>query len=600
MSSPPQTPRRSALRRLTHPIEGNPDIFSSEGSFAPAIGARVGEPEHPRGYHIDFADKAKQPRWPPEWLPALDERLHVSTIQWALGAFERYVAGEGEAWRQAALNATEQLLATQIREGTRAGAWLQWQPMPHTYRIDPPWVSSIAQGEAASLLVRLHAETGEERFAEAGRRALLPMRKPTAAGGVLVGSDAQPFFEEYPSMPPSRVLNGAIFALWGFHDVGRALGDTDALEWFEAGVDTLAAMIDRYDTGRWSLYDLYPHPLANIASAAYHLLHINQLTILERLSPRPELSAARARFESYRSSPRLRRRATARKIAFRLLTPRNRLLAQRLPWNESVRRRHGGGRLVVLCYHAISDSWKSTLTVTPALLRDQIAPLLAAGYEPTTFTQGVLGQRAERSLAVTFDDSYASVAELAKPVLDELGVPATVFVPTRFAGRAEPMSWPGIERFARGPNRDELRPMSWEQLTELAGSGWEVGSHTATHARLPQLDDERALAELRESRQECERRLGRPCLALAYPYGALDRRTVRLAARAGYATAAALPPPFAPETTLAWPRIGAYAVDRRWRMRLKLSRQVRWLRRSRLGPLLGRAAHGFSNPKKQS
>ena len=70
-------------------------------------------------------------------------------------------------------------------------------------------------------------------------------------------------------------------------------------------------------------------------------------------------------------------------------------------------------------------------------------------------------------MSVTFDDSFRSVIELARPVLRELGVPGTVFVPTSFAGSERPMQWSGITSWLDGPNESELIPMSWDELGEL-------------------------------------------------------------------------------------------------------------------------------------
>ena len=147
------------------------------------------------------------------------------------------------------------------------------------------------------------------------------------------------------------------------------------------------------------------------------------------------------------------------------------------------------------------------------------------------------------------------------------------------------MTWPGVStNGSEGRHERELCPMSWEELSKLADAGWEIGSHTSSHARLTDLTDRGALTELRRSREECEARMGRPCLSLAYPYGAYDRGVMLLAAEAGYATAAALPPPFSAESVLAWPRVGVYRVDGGWRFRLKVSRTMRRLRRSPARP----------------
>ena len=559
---------------------GVADRFSTAGSFAPHVGENWERNDGPQGYYIDFAHKAPEPTWPPPWLDAPDDLLEVATIQWALGAWERYARGEGEQWLEAAARAGSYLLERQCKEGVHDGAWLYWRPMPHTYRIDPPWASAIAQGEAASLLVRLHAETGDDFFAEGAARALRPMQVPTARGGLLAELEGGlTFFEEYPTRPASLVLNGGIFALWGFGDVATGLGDTSAEEWWRRGVESLLALLDRYDTGYWSRYDLYPHPIANVASGAYQLLHENQLGVLARQTGEAAFARASDRFAAYRASRRGRRRAFLSKAAFRVLVPRNPLLANRTPFTRRAGRR-GHEDLVVLCYHGISEEWSSELTVTPGQLEAHVGRMLAKGYSAATFSEAILAPRWRKTFAVTFDDAYASVGRLAQPVLDRLGVPATVFVPTSFQDSREPMSWPGIDQWAGGGHRSELRPLGWEQLRELQAAGWEIGSHTQTHPRLTRLADERLVAELRSSRQDCEDRLAAACPAIAYPYGDFDERVARAATRAGFGAGACLPPAPADATALGWPRVGIYGPDGGLRFRVKVSRAMRWARRS--------------------
>jgi hypothetical protein len=92
------------------------------------------------------------------------------------------------------------------------------------------------------------------------------------------------------------------------------------------------------------------------------------------------------------------------------------------------------------------------------------------------------------------------------------------------------------------------------------------------------LDDETLARELAESRAELERRLERPCRALAYPYGDVDERVVEATRVAGYALGAALPNAFEPPRPLLWPRVGIYRADTEFTFRAKVSRAVRWLR----------------------
>ena len=114
--------------------------------------------------------------------------------------------------------------------------------------------------------------------------------------------------------------------------------------------------------------------------------------------------------------------------------------------------------------------------------------------------------------------------------------------------------------------------MSWEELEQLAEAGWEIGSHTHSHPRLPTLDDDALTDELVGSRQEIERRLARPCPSLAYPYGDHDARVVEAARLAGYESAGTLPARLKrPTGPLDWPRIVVVRADDARRFRLKIS-----------------------------
>ena len=291
-----------------------------------------------RGYPIDFSSKAEQPTVLPGFLGEPGRYLWVAHVQRGLGSFERWLAGEGEEWLEGARRAAGVLLERQASGGAHDGGWVQLRRYPHTYVLEPPWVSAMAQGEAASLLVRLHGETGEERYAEAATRALRPMRVPSGEGGASALLDGRPFPEEYPTDPPSFVLNGAIFALWGLRDVAVGLDDADARGAFEAGVDVLAASIERWDTGGWSRYDLHPHRVVNVSSRAYHELHVAQLEAMHDLAPRAELSAAADRFAGYAASPGRRAAALGRKALFRLAEPRSARVARLLPWARGAAR----------------------------------------------------------------------------------------------------------------------------------------------------------------------------------------------------------------------------------------------------------------------
>ena len=240
--------------------------------------------------------------------------------------------------------------------------------------------------------------------------------------------------------------------------------------------------------------------------------------------------------------------------------------------------------VLVLCYHAVSEDWPADLSITPAAFERQVGGLLRRGWTPATFTDAVLRPPAAKTLAVTFDDAYRSVGERARPILDRLGAPATVFVPTDWPDCGEPMHWPGIEQWLGTPHEPELVPHTWDELRALDAHGWEVGAHTCSHPHLTGLDDEALARELTASRAVCMEALGHECTSVAYPYGDADARVVAAAGAAGYRAAAALPGSFATPAALEFPRVGVWHVDGRrgWRFRLKVG-PARAIRRRRGG-----------------
>lgn len=237
------------------------------------------------------------------------------------------------------------------------------------------------------------------------------------------------------------------------------------------------------------------------------------------------------------------------------------------------------GDVLILCYHAVSPDWPADLSVRPEALRRQLAHLRRRGYVGATFTDAVLQPPARRTVAITFDDAFRSVLELAEPILREAGMPGTVFVPTAHPGERRPLAWEGTGHWLGGPHAAELEPMGWDELRSLRDAGWEIGSHTVSHPRLTRIGDEALHAELRDSRLACETALGEPCRSIAYPYGDVDARVVDASRAAGYRTAAALPARLHGDRRHEWPRVGVWHTDDDRRFALKASRRVRAVRR---------------------
>ena len=66
--------------------------------------------------------------------------------------------------------------------------------------------------------------------------------------------------------------------------------------------------------------------------------------------------------------------------------------------------------------------------------------------------------------------------------------------------------------------------LSWPALTEIAGCGIEVGTHSHTHPELDRIPAHELAGQVRRPKAVVEDRLGVAVTSFAYPYGHYDRR----------------------------------------------------------------------------
>jgi peptidoglycan/xylan/chitin deacetylase (PgdA/CDA1 family) len=234
----------------------------------------------------------------------------------------------------------------------------------------------------------------------------------------------------------------------------------------------------------------------------------------------------------------------------------------------------------VLGYHAVSSRWRSQLAIPESVLAEQLSLLARRGYVGLTLSEAERrradGSLPPRTVVVTFDDGYASTLR-ALPILADLGFPATVFAVTGFVESGRTLAWPGIEHELTNETAAELLPLGWSELEALAEAGWEIGSHTVTHALLTAVGDGRLQGELEESRAAIARRLD-SCNAVSYPYGLADERVVD---RAGYEVACTLTMVHLEDEPLRRPRVNLASADAGVRLRLQVAPAAQSLRRSR-------------------
>lgn len=182
-------------------------------------------------------------------------------------------------------------------------------------------------------------------------------------------------------------------------------------------------------------------------------------------------------------------------------------------------------------YHRVARRQTTPLTVSVAQLEEQLRWLLARGFVAVSVADAIAAAQQARALPaqpllITFDDGYVDTFELARPVLQRLGLRAAVFVPSAFVGGTS--AW----------DRDAQPLMNAAQLHALAAEGWEIGLHSHTHRNFRTLSADEIAADVRENFSAL-RALGlAPVPALAYPYGGRPRAVDdRVAMRAALRTA---------------------------------------------------------------
>jgi heparosan-N-sulfate-glucuronate 5-epimerase len=254
----------------------------------------------------------------PSYVDVEPRRLHYYPItigQYALAIFHTWLRSSRENDQRRFLRLADWLLENQAEDG----CWYAQTDLP-LYGLRAPWPSAMAQGRGLSVLMRAWQCTSEDRYIEGARRALAAFSVSVERGGITAAYDGRITYEEYPAQPAPHVLNGMIFALFGLWDLIRARpDDTRAAAIFERGASTVEALLPLYDTGWWSLYDLYHLEAAsprNPCTAHYHDIHIKQLRVMHAITGRDTFAAFARRWAAYENGAAGRLRAYAGKAAF--------------------------------------------------------------------------------------------------------------------------------------------------------------------------------------------------------------------------------------------------------------------------------------------
>ncbi|WP_199610387.1 polysaccharide deacetylase family protein [Flocculibacter collagenilyticus] len=236
------------------------------------------------------------------------------------------------------------------------------------------------------------------------------------------------------------------------------------------------------------------------------------------------------------------------------------------------------GKLSILIYHQVLEQPDNMRPTEPdaAVFRWQMS-LVKRYFTPLSLTDAIQHLKnntlPSNAICVTFDDGYENNLTVAQPILNELGIPATVYVATGFsqgenmfndriidligdlansqidltsirqgvvaldswqARRATATSVINAVKYLPIEQRKQLinqlyqdngkteypaRMMSAEQVAELSALGVEIGAHTVEHPILKSLSIEQQQWQIEHSQHELEAWIKKPVNHFAYPNG---------------------------------------------------------------------------------
>ena len=183
----------------------------------------------------------------------------------------------------------------------------------------------------------------------------------------------------------------------------------------------------------------------------------------------------------------------------------------------------------ILMYHHVSDSTPRSTSVSADELREHLSYLQENDFNVIDLEHALAGVRGKRSLpdkavVLTFDDAYENIFSAGHPIMQEFGMPWTLFVTTDPIG----------ERAGRY--------MSWDQIRQLHNDGVIIANHSLDHAHMPRREAGESEAQWRQrmaenilqAEQKILDEVGVSYQLFAFPYGEYDNELLQLIESLGF------------------------------------------------------------------
>ncbi len=181
-------------------------------------------------------------------------------------------------------------------------------------------------------------------------------------------------------------------------------------------------------------------------------------------------------------------------------------------------------KVIILCYHGIGKSgWQydvsfENFTKQIDLLLTVRKPIqLADLYSYLNGNKDILYP----SFVITFDDGYKSVM-LAREYLNSKMITPCLFLISH------------VENVSRDELGTESPFLTPNNIKELIGDGWEIGSHGAMHPDFNKITSNEALFEINESKKKLEKSTNSEVKYFAFPRGRYSNSILEKVKMSGY------------------------------------------------------------------
>jgi len=202
----------------------------------------------------------------------------------------------------------------------------------------------------------------------------------------------------------------------------------------------------------------------------------------------------------------------------------------------------------VLMYHHVSPHKKDMVTITPEVFEKQMEYLYKSGYKTLTIDELLSCINGsfipeQKAVVLTFDDGWIDNHIYALPIIEKYKIHVAIFIITGSTEKASenltqiPSHTPTHKKskslIKKGEEQKVL--LNWGLIKKMSATGLiDFYSHTKNHKKCSLLSDTELLEELQDSKQAIEKKLGKDCPYLCWPYGDFNNAAVKIAKDIGY------------------------------------------------------------------